>query len=193
MTLGIGIKASHNADIRYWLDRGSYWNNRFVLQKLDWPPDDLTACIVYWIEAHRPSLTSASFFLLSDSRLRIADILRSRSVPYRVLAEVHLFQSFLLRSTNIVVQVIPSQNSYTSDENAVLWEGSALKYKERLRRGRGILISPGVPKCLMIFGRKSYFSSLSLLFAPFLRISLLTPRNNRISLYHSMNHSTYII
>ena len=52
------------------------------------PLDDLTACIVHWMEANRPSLSSDSFFLFSDSSLRIADISRSRSGLYRVFAEV---------------------------------------------------------------------------------------------------------
>jgi len=67
------------------------------LLSLDGPLDDLTACIVDWMEANRPSLSSASFFLFSDSRLRpITDISRSRSALYGDHEEVKLFQSFLL-------------------------------------------------------------------------------------------------
>ena len=72
------------------------------------PLDDLTACIVSWIEANHPSLSSASFLLFSDSRSRIADIRRSSSVLCSVRAKVQLFQSFHLCSTDIDVHVVPS-------------------------------------------------------------------------------------
>ena len=66
--------------------------------------DDLTACIVYWMEANRPSFQVRLFFLFSDSSLRSVDISRSRSVLYGVLAEVRLFQSFPLCSSNLDVR-----------------------------------------------------------------------------------------
>ena len=67
--------------------------------------------------ANRLSLPSASFLLFWDSGLRIADISRPRSVPYGVLAEVQLFQSFLLSSTNIGVRVTYLENGYKSNDN----------------------------------------------------------------------------
>ena len=60
------------------------------------------------MEANRPSLSSASFFF---SRTHVCGLLIYQglgSVLYGVLAEVQLFQSFLLCPIDIYVQVMLS-------------------------------------------------------------------------------------